>query len=188
MIIACSLHLFCLVSQEMHPYTHPASFSCTKRACTQCALAFAQRSNPEQAEALHASSAYLCLYVLASTPVQVCGMWHAETSVIDTIACAAVGGVEDISPGRWAVQCLVCHSKEGAVIQCNAGHCSCTFHPLCARNNGQHLNAREGTGGQIISKAYCPAHSRAQRAKTVDSTCHTQVHSYNCEQFLWPTS
>ena len=100
--------------------------------------------------------------------MQVCGLWHAETTVQDTAACAAVEGVICIRADRWGTDCMVCHSQEGAVIRCNAGHCTSAFHPLCARNNGQYLTARESNTGQAMYRAYCPVHSSAQRAKDLE--------------------
>ena len=50
-------------------------------------------------------------------------------------------------------------------MRCKAGHCTCAFHPLCARNNGQYLATREGPLGKPAYRIYCPQHSQAQREK-----------------------
>ena len=110
--------------------------------------------------------------------LQVCGLWHLETSVLATAACAAVDGVEAVRADRWNLPCAVCRSRQGAVIRCNAGHCATAFHPLCARNNGQHLAAREGSAGKTVYRAYCALHSNAQREKDLDSASQVQ-------QFIW---
>lgn len=107
-------------------------------------------------------------HVLQSELMQVCGLWHLETSLLPIPACAAVDGVGDVRADRWEVQCSVCHVQEGAVIQCNSGHCATAFHPLCARNNGQYLTAREGSAGRIVHRAYCTPHSSAQRSKDME--------------------
>ena len=65
---------------------------------------------------------------------------------------------------------------QGAIIRCNAGHCATAFHPLCARNNGQHLATREGpTAGRAVHRAYCALHSDAQREKDIGHATAMEV-------------
>lgn len=107
---------------------------------------------------------------------QLCALSHPEVSVRDGGACAAVDGLGSIKPDRWGAECAVCRRVDGAIVRCNAGHCATAFHPLCARNNGQHLTTRNsGPGGSMLRRIYCVVHSNAQREKDLGHATGAEV-------------
>eukprot|EP00884_Botryococcus_braunii_P021772 jgi/Botrbrau1/8279/Bobra.0251s0008.1 len=96
---------------------------------------------------------------------QVCAMWHPETRVQASGACAVVEGITDVKRERWELPCAVCRRKQGAVVRCSSPRCSNAFHPLCGRNNGRYYLAVREAGPRLVYQAYCPIHAPEERAK-----------------------
>lgn len=70
----------------------------------------------------------------------------------------------------------VCRRATGVTVKCAFGLCAATFHPLCGRARGWYLAIRAGgKGGSYLYKAYCAAHSDAQRNRDREAAERTAM-------------
>ena len=73
-----------------------------------------------------------------------------------------VSRIERIQKERWELNCCFCKQKMGAKIQCTA--CYTSYHPLCARIAGMHMEMKDGpqgSNGPLDLITYCPRHALA---------------------------
>jgi hypothetical protein len=77
-----------------------------------------------------------------------CALWMPETQVEDSDVVRAVRGVQNIPKDRSRHNCVACGRAGGVSVRCSFGHCQISFHPLCARSDGNRANHR----------AYCDKH------------------------------
>ena len=94
-----------------------------------------------------------------------CSNWLPETYIKDVKAMEPVGGIDDIDPDRFGLKCEVCGKRdEGACIQCDFGHCSVAYHPMCAFMSGEHcMEIRsENADAPCEYRSFCAKHSKSR--------------------------
>ncbi|ORZ14224.1 JmjC domain, hydroxylase-domain-containing protein [Absidia repens] len=77
-----------------------------------------------------------------------------------------VHGVKQIPAARWKLDCLYCHGKKGACIQCCFGKCCRSFHASCAKEAGATMERNmDDDQSTLVYDAYCPLHDPKERNK-----------------------
>ncbi|SAM03995.1 hypothetical protein [Absidia glauca] len=77
-----------------------------------------------------------------------------------------VQGVKNIPNARWKLDCLYCHGKKGACIQCCYGKCYRSFHASCAKEAGATMNrSLDQEHSTLIYDVYCPLHDPVLQGK-----------------------
>lgn len=85
----------------------------------------------------------------------------SQVTVGDPARMEPIKRVTHIQKERWELPCSLCKQKMGAKIQCL--QCYSTYHPLCARMAGLHMEMQEGRAGptgpwRLVT--YCPRHCK----------------------------
>ena len=81
-----------------------------------------------------------------------------------TDAKGQIGGLLELESVRWKYSCPMCRSREGAIVQCNHGHCGTMFHAMCARESGLPFqlslvpDRRHADGLILKTSIYCRKH------------------------------
>ena len=83
-----------------------------------------------------------------------------QVTVTNPMKMEPVSRIECIQKERWELNCHFCKQKMGAKIQCTA--CYTSYHPLCARIAGMHMEMKDGPqgpAGPLDLITYCPRHA-----------------------------
>ncbi|XP_002989242.2 uncharacterized protein LOC9650015 isoform X1 [Selaginella moellendorffii] len=105
-----------------------------------------------------------------------CALWVPKTTFGREQSCP-IGGLEAVPSERLNLTCTICQQQQGACIKCNFGHCSGAFHPMCARDSGLYISARN-INGRAHYRAFCERHSPQQRAKSADFVSQAELKQY----------
>ncbi|CAG8710718.1 12155_t:CDS:10 [Cetraspora pellucida] len=95
-----------------------------------------------------------------------CAMFVPETWIASTdgsmTGCKIIE-TEPIPSYRFETECQVCHTKEGACVQCQEAGCAKSFHVSCGDNDGNQFKGID-LEGQIYYVIYCKTHQKDHAA------------------------
>ena len=86
-----------------------------------------------------------------------CAIWTPETSIRDTDAMEPIEDVLLIHRSRYNLKCCICKVSYGTCIQCDKDKCYQSYHPLCARIMGYHMEIQTVDGITIVTPPSTPA-------------------------------
>ena len=100
-----------------------------------------------------------------------CSTWIPELCVRDVTKIEPIDQVYKIKPARWELPCQLCKRSMGAKIQCSTPGCYVSYHPLCAKIAGYHMEISVDANDAVRCISHCPRHSKPRLEYALARAC-----------------